>query len=119
MMARALGDALEKSLGFMGEYDGLGEDKGGKVEVNTDFGVAALRGDLPGIVSAFTAGLLSKKTAWSEMQRRNFLSESFDADTELELLASEAPVLDGENLLADGTPNPKPAPPPPKPGAVK
>lgn len=94
MMARALGDALELSLGFMAEYDGLGEDKGGSVIVNQDYGVEAGHTDLQQLLAARVAGEISRETFWEEMQRRNFLSDSFDPETEQARLASEAPTLD-------------------------
>lgn len=95
MMARSLGDALEQSFGFMAEYMGLGTDKGGEVEVNKDFGVQLATLAVADLVNMVNAGLITKKTFWSELQRRNVLSESFDPEVETDALAAEAPPLDG------------------------
>jgi hypothetical protein len=94
MMARSLEDAIEQALGFMGEYIGLGEDKGGEVEVNKDFGVASMRGDLQQLIAARQAGDISRETLWNEMQRRDYLGPAFDPETEASRLATEAPALD-------------------------
>ena len=95
MMARSLGDALEMAFGFMAEYRGLGTDKGGEVEVNTDFGIqAGAASDIASILSAYSAGLISRETAWAELSRRGLLSDSFDADVEAARIATEAPKLD-------------------------
>lgn len=108
MMARALGDALEISLGFMAEYMGLGEGKGGEVDVNTDYGITAGASvDVPNILTAMSTGQISKKTGWAELKRRGFLSDSFDPDTEKELLDAEPPELGaasgkGMDLNKDG-----------------
>lgn len=135
-MARSLGDAIEQSFGFMAEYMGLGEDAGGSVIVNTDFGIQAGNGsDLQWLTQAVGAGDLSKQTYWEELQRRGTLSDSFDPDVEKDRLDSESPVLpdpgpgNGMNLgglpgapVVPGAPGapivPPPAPPaPPKPPA--
>jgi hypothetical protein len=91
MMARALGDALEQAFGFAAEYLALGDDAGGEVEVNSDFGIqAGATTDIPQIISAQSSGLLSRETAWAEMQRRGFLSDSFDPEKETQLVEEEA-----------------------------
>lgn len=96
MMARALGDAIEGALAIMGEFAGLGKDKGGSVTVNTDFGIqAAAATDVPQIAALRTARVISLETAWAELQRRGFLSDDFDPETESALIDAEAPELDG------------------------
>jgi hypothetical protein len=104
MMARALADALEISLGFMAEYmgieavaaDGEDDDSGGDVIVNTDFGIQAGNGsDLQWLTQAVAAGDISKETYWSELQRRGTLSDSFDAEVEKERIANDTPLDSG------------------------
>lgn len=103
MMARALADALEQSLGFMAEYRGLGEDAGGSVDVNTDFGISSL--DVPQVIAAFSAGLIDAQTAVDELKRRGFLSDSVDAEVVMERLANsmklEASVAVGQGMNLD------------------
>jgi hypothetical protein len=38
MMAASLQDALEAAFGFLADFDGLGRDAGGSIEVCQDFG---------------------------------------------------------------------------------
>jgi hypothetical protein len=109
MAARSLGDALEISLGFMAEYESLGADAGGEVDVNTDFGIRAGGADLQQLLDAVNAGQISKKTFWAEWQRRGVLSDSFDPDVEQELIDAQPPELDagpgkGMNLGGGGQP---------------
>jgi len=98
MMANALQDALEMSLGYMSEFIGLGADAGGSVVVNTDFGVRANGADLQHLLDAVNADQISKKTFWAEWQRRGVLSDSFDADLEKDRINSEAPTLGAMNV---------------------
>jgi hypothetical protein len=76
MTARSLGDAIEISFGFMAEYLELGEDKGGEVEVNTDFGISGSIGDLQYLTQAAIGGKLSNETYWAELKRRGSLGEA-------------------------------------------
>jgi hypothetical protein len=94
MMATALGDALEQSFGFMAEYKGMGIDKGGSVDVNTDFGVSIGAVDLQLLLDAVNAGQISKDTFWAELRRRDVLSDSFDPEAEKGRIEAEAPKLD-------------------------
>lgn len=94
MMAVALGDALEQALGYMAEMDGLGEDAGGEVDVNRDFGISIGVLDLQFMLDAVNAGKISIETFWDELRRRNALSDTFDPDVEKDRLASAPPPLD-------------------------
>lgn len=83
MMAKGLEDALEQAFGYMAMYSGMPRDTGGgSVEVNKDFGVTMGAADAAAIISAEAAGLISKPTAIRELQRRDILSQSIDADEE-------------------------------------
>lgn len=94
MMADNLKDALEQAFGYMAEYDGLGEDEGGSVTVNTDFGVT-LRdaADLATLLAAVNAGQISRETFWKELKRRGVLMDDFDADEELDKIDQDGEAL--------------------------
>jgi hypothetical protein len=91
-MAHALGDALEMALGFAAEFRGQGDDAGGSVVVNTDFGSVG-NADLASLINAYRGGLISRETAWAEMKRRGFLSDDFDPDVEADRIAVETPAV--------------------------
>lgn len=93
MMALALGDALENMLVLMAKFSSNG-DNGGSVTVNTDYGVMAGAQDIAQILNAYNAGLISRETAWTELERRGFLSDSFDAEVEAGRIDVEPPALD-------------------------
>lgn len=124
MMATSLEDALEMCLALMGEYGGVplvtGPNAGkgaGEVQVNKDFGIqAGSANDLQWLVQAAIAGEISRQTFWSELQRRGTLSDSFDADTEQELVKKQAEDAVGLDAgPGNGMPLNTPQPPKPKP----
>lgn len=88
MMATALGDAIEQALGYAAEFMGLGEDAGGSVVVNSDFGVTPA-GDFPMLLNAVNAGQISRQTFWSEMKRRGALADDFDPEVEADRVEAE------------------------------
>jgi hypothetical protein len=95
MMARALGDAIERAFGFMAEYMGLGKDAGGEVDVNKDYGIkAGALADIPNIIAAKAAGIIDTITALEEFKRRGFLSDSVDPETVKARADAEVPELD-------------------------
>lgn len=105
MMARSLGDALEQALGYMGEWIGLGEDQGGEVEVNTDFGISGNIGDIQYLTQAVLGGKLDDQTYIEELKRRGTLGESVDVDAVLDRIATQKPELDGPPMnLDEGAP---------------
>jgi hypothetical protein len=106
MMAMALGDALECAFGMMSDFLNLpkpapkagedGDDRGGSIDVNTDFGVGTGSGiDITTLLQAAIAGKISDETFRSELKRRDILADSFDEDVEKDRIASTAPSLDG------------------------
>jgi hypothetical protein len=117
MMARALEDAIEQALGYMGEYIGLAPDSGGEVEVNKDFGVASMRGDLQQLIIARAARDISQQTLLDEMVRRDYLGPAFDMDTNAAQLAAEPPQQNGAPMDL-GPAAPAIDPKAPVPGAV-
>jgi hypothetical protein len=108
MMARSLEDAIETAFGYMAAFIGITEpDAGGEVEVNKDFGVASMRGDLQQLLAARTAGDISRETLWEEMQRRDYLGPAFDAEVEKDRIANE-PVMGGPPMDLGAAPPVKP-----------
>lgn len=98
-MASGLQDALEAAFGFMAAFIGLGNDAGGSLTINTDFGVQAGAGaDLQQLLDAVNSRQISRETFWSEWKRRGILSDSFDPAVEKDRLASAPPELDGAPL---------------------
>lgn len=106
MMANALGDGIEQSFGYMALYRKLPEAKGGSVDVNHDFGIAAGAAmNIPNIIAAKNAGLIDKQTAIEELKKLGLLSDDVDVDVVLDRLATEAPELDagaGKGMNLDG-----------------
>lgn len=92
MMAMSLQDALEQSFGFMAEFLGLGNDAGGEVVVNKDFGLAISATDIQNILSAYQAGLIDAQTGLDELKRRGFLSDSVDPEEVLNNLSVSGPL---------------------------
>jgi hypothetical protein len=91
-MARSLGDAIEQAFGYMAEYLGLGTDKGGEVEVNTDYGVSGTTSDLQYLTQAAIAGKIDNQTYIEELKRRKTLGESVNVEVVLDRIASSAPA---------------------------
>jgi hypothetical protein len=100
-MVAALQDALEAAFGFMAEYAGLGEDKGGSLAVNTDFGLSGRMGDIQYLTQAVIAGKLDDRTYLDELKRRGALSDAVDTDVVLHRIATAAPTLGGGMNLHD------------------
>lgn len=98
MMANALKDAMEQTFGFMALYAGLGNDAGGSLTVNTDFG-AGFNGASDGqlLISAAKEGIISKATAIREMKRRGVLSDEIDPETEVMAALDESYNLTDSN----------------------
>ena len=91
MMAHALQDGLERAFGFMAAYEGLGEDAGGSLTVNRDFGLAANGGtDRQTLVDAARHGLLTHETFLNELKRRGVLADDLDVAGEIARLARAA-----------------------------
>lgn len=94
LMAKALEDALEQAFGYAGEFLGLGENAGGSLTVNTDFGVSMRdAADLQTLLNATNAGLVTKRRFLSEMKRRGVLADDVDIEREIEDLDEEPPAL--------------------------
>ena len=87
-VAKNLEDVLETALQMSADYLRLPE--GGTVEVADEFGGNEIPGTPQDITTLNGSGIISKQTAWVELQRRNVLGEDFDAAKEQVLLDEEA-----------------------------
>jgi len=93
-MAEAFEDGLDQCLQFMADWLRLPE--GGHVAMFKDYGAASLSeasGQL--VVQMSGAGLIGKRTAIRELQRRGALSPDLDPDAEIETVEAEGPSLGG------------------------
>lgn len=93
-MAEAFEDGLDQCLQFMADWLRLPE--GGHVAMFKDFGAASLSeasGQL--VVQMSGAGLIGKRTAIRELQRRGALSPDLNPDEEIETVEAEGPSLGG------------------------
>jgi hypothetical protein len=91
LIAKELENALNHMLDLFGKWLGLGDDGGGSVEVFKDFGIESedLQ-DVDLLLRARMAGEISQMTFWDEIKRRGLLSDSFNAETEIDLLDIES-----------------------------
>ena len=93
-MAANLQDALEQAFAFAGEYAGLGPDGAGSLEVNKDFGVNMRdAADITALISAVSAGYITKERFLMECKRRGFLGDDLVIEDELDRLEMEGPDL--------------------------
>lgn len=91
-MAHHFADCLAQLLQFMADYRGLGE--GGTVEMRGNFDVDYMpEVSLPTLVSMANAGMISKETLFTEMQRRGVISDEYDWAEELAKIDSQGPAL--------------------------
>ena len=86
--AGKLKEQLELALYYTSEW--LGSAVEIDIDINLEFGISENQAqDTAEIRANYQAGLLSKQTAWSELQRRNALSSSFDPIEEAKRIAAE------------------------------
>lgn len=91
-MANHFADCLAQLLQFMADYRSLGE--GGTVEMRGSFDVDYTpEVSLPTLVAMANAGMISKETLFTEMQRRGVISDEYDWADELEKIDSQGPAL--------------------------
>lgn len=83
-------DSIDLALYYMAQFASL--DSGGKVSLFKDFSARSLsEASANLIVSMQQSGLITKRTAIKEQQRRGVLSPDIDPDTELALAEAEGP----------------------------
>ena len=94
-------DSLDLALYFMGAW--VGEKvSGGHVSLFKDFSAGSLsEASAQIIVSMQQGGLITKRTAILEQQRRGVLAADIDPEMELEAVAAEGPALGGLTDPAD------------------
>jgi hypothetical protein len=91
-MANHFADCLAQLLQFMADYRSLGE--GGTVEMRGSFDVDYMpEVSLPTLVAMANAGMISKETLFTEMQRRGVISDEYDWADVLEKIDSQGPAL--------------------------
>ncbi|WP_156867167.1 DUF4055 domain-containing protein [Pseudomonas monteilii] len=91
-MAHHFADYLAQLLQFMADYRSLGE--GGTVEMRGNFDVDYMpEVSLPTLVSMANAGMISKETLFTEMQRRGVISDEYDWGEERAKIEAQGPAL--------------------------
>ena len=89
-MAENFEDALDQALWYMAQYVKLPD--GGHVKLYADYGTATLSEASAALIGDLqVAGLISKATAITEMQRRGVLSDDIDPDEEIAAVDAEGP----------------------------
>ncbi|MEL6310895.1 MAG: DUF4055 domain-containing protein, partial [Pseudomonadota bacterium] len=97
MIADALQDCLEESMGLMGQY--AGEDTEAVVNVNQEFGVEMMTAqELTLLLNAVNTGNLSRQTFLEEMARRGMLRPDLDVGKEVDRIGTQTPALTGEPI---------------------
>lgn len=113
MWSVGLGDALEQCYALAAEWLGLDTEDTGELQPNTDLAFSLRDAqDLQTLLQARLNGEITRETFWKELRRRNVLSDTFDAETEKEVLADE-----GAEELEKAVEQMKAMGSPPKPGA--
>ncbi|WP_059395536.1 DUF4055 domain-containing protein [Pseudomonas putida] len=91
-MAHHFADCLAQLLQFMADYRSLGD--GGTVEMRGNFDVDFMpEVSLPTLVSMANAGMISKETLFTEMQRRGVISDEYNWEDELAKIEAQGPAL--------------------------
>lgn len=91
-MAHHFADCLAQLLQFMADYRSLGD--GGTVEMRGNFDVDYMpEVSLPTLISMANAGMISKETLFTEMQRRGVISDEYNWADELAKIDAQGPAL--------------------------
>lgn len=102
--AEGFEDALDLALYYTAKFASL--DTGGKVSLFKDYAARTLSDASAQLVlSMQQSGLITKKTALTEMQRRGTLSPDIDPDAELKLADEEGPKPGNEDDDPDNSGN--------------
>lgn len=121
MIVEQFEDSLDQCLEIMGEW--IGEEKTGEVELFKNFSTFSISDASAQVLLSWQqGGLITKKTAIIEAQRRNFLNPDLDPEEELTAVEEEGPALSaGSEEIDPATGLPRQAPsgaPAPGPGGV-
>lgn len=91
-LAENFEDALNQALYYMAQFAGLGD--GGSVKLYSDYGTGTMSEASAVLVQNLQlSGLLTKKTAIEELQRRGVLSDDIDPETEIAAAEAEGPDI--------------------------
>lgn len=91
-VAHHFADCLAQLLQYMADYRSLSD--GGTVEMRGNFDVDYIpEVSLPTLVSMANAGMISKETLFTEMQRRGVISDEYDWEDELGKIEAQGPAL--------------------------
>lgn len=91
-MASQFADCVAQMLQIMADYRGLPD--GGMIEMRGNFDADFMpEVSLPTLVSMASAGMLSKETLFTEMQRRGVIADEYDWADEIEKIDSQGPSL--------------------------
>lgn len=91
-VAHHFADCLAQLLQYMADYRSLGD--GGTVEMRGNFDVDYIpEVSLPTLLSMANAGMISKETLFTEMQRRGVISDEYDWEKELTKIEAQGPAL--------------------------
>jgi hypothetical protein len=84
--------------------DEYADKAGGTCKINTDFGLSMQDASaMATLLDARKNGDLSRETFWSELMRRGYLSDDFDAEEEAAKLEAEGPPMNDPAFGQDGT----------------
>lgn len=97
-MAEAFEDVLDAAVDIAAEWVGLGDQ--GDIDIFDDFAAAPVQGAavqpfVAALVTLVASDMLSKESAFGELQRYGVLNPDADWETEAEKISAAAPVLLG------------------------
>lgn len=91
-MAGQLEDAIDQALQFFAEF--TGEKEGGHIQINGNFDSDFIpETTLPLLLNLATQGKISDETLFSELQRRNVVSQDIEWAEEQARIATQGPAL--------------------------
>lgn len=98
--------ALEQAFQYMGLWAGLKEPTKVKVQINTEFGVTEREiNEIKILREMQTMGQLSLHTLLEEIKNRQIFDSDFNTEKELQLIAKERSLLDGDDMSYEPPPN--------------
>lgn len=100
-MAEAFEDVLDACIDTAAEWIGLGDQ--GDIDIFDDFAAAPVQGAavqpfVAALVMLVASDLLSKETAFGELQRYGIINDDLEFEAEAEKISAAAPVLLGTPL---------------------
>jgi hypothetical protein len=105
-MAEAFEDVLDSAIDTAAEWVGLGDQ--GDVDIFDDFSAAPVQGAavqpfVAALVTLVASDMLSKETAFKELQRYGVINDDIDFEAEAEKISAADPVLLGTPLPLGNT----------------